>query len=225
MTHIYTGMGSVPAWAKTRRVERTDPLLRWTGDAARKMMRSVKGLPVAQQVAQIDAALARLDATLPAKVRRVGATLRADGLATEKAVERALSLSLADGIITHIKGLGTRQASPLMGLRGLGTTSTNPGDIVASTLQGVICSQGLQSAITDLVGRNEGRDAANATGVGFGVGAGLAQCSTLTTPPVPPPAPATETSNSLLLPVVVGIGAVAAVGVVLWMTNRKKAAA
>lgn len=231
MTHIYTNLGAVPQFA-TRQAERNDLLLRWTGDAARKLMRLVRRYPAEQQAAQLDRMLAQFDGGLPSKVRQVATRLRTEGMSTNLAVERALALSLADSMITRIKNVGmAAQQGRQVPLAGLGQTtpssSPNAGQIFGQTLQGIVCSQGLQAAITDLVGRNEGRDAANATAVGFGVGSGVAQCGSLTTPP---PAPPVETQDegqdegmSLLVPIVVGVGAIGAIGGILWWTTRKKA--
>lgn len=225
MTHIYTNLGAVPQLA-TRQAERSDLLLRWTGDAARKLMRLVRRYPADQQATRLDQMLAQFDAGLPGKVRQVATRLRADGMGTNLAVERALALSLADSMITRIKNVGMAAQGRPVPLSGLGQTSpsTSPdaGQILAQTLQGVVCSQGLQTAITDLVGRNEGRDAASATAVGFGVGSGVAQCGSLTTPPPPPADPSGDEEGSLAVPIVVGVGVIAAIGGILWWTTRKK---
>jgi hypothetical protein len=90
--------------------------------------------------------------------------------------------------------------------------------------QGILCSEGLQQQLTDVAGRNEGRDAATATSTGFDVAQGFAQCQTLTpgssSTPAPVQQPAATESNPWLVPVAVTVGAVAVLGVTIYFVRK-----
>jgi hypothetical protein len=234
MRHIYTNLGAVPAIAQPA-AERQDALLARTGPAARRIMRHIKRLPRSKQVAALDRVLERFDSELPARVRRVAEHLHRGGMPTDRAVERALALSLADASIEKIKRVGYAyrrgEGAPYGPAMGLGTSGTGSSsersaeDEVAAVFQGIACSNGLQATITDLVGRNEGADAAAATNTGYEVLQGAAQCGTLTPTPPPPPAPPTTTqssSGSLAVPLAIGAGALLLVGGAVWYTTKKK---
>lgn len=225
MTHLYTNLGAIPRLA-TASAERRDPLLAHTGPAARRLMAAVRRYPAAQQVQVLDRALAQFQPGTPQRVRRVATFLRRQGLSTTQAVERALALALADSTMEKIKGIGVAyQHGQLMPMGGLGdeasTSGTKPEDVVAGMFQGILCSSGLQTTVVDAVGRGEGQDAATATAVGYGVAQGIAQCPT-TTPPATTPAPVSEPERpSLVWPIAMGIGALALVGGVVWVSRKK----
>lgn len=241
MRYHYTSLGAVPALAK-RSVERRDEMLARTGPAARSLMVWARRLPPSERVLALNRVLADFEPGLPMRVQRVAEFLHREGMGTEDAVERALALSLADASIEKIKRLGqayqggaTLHAEQLgrwlgcVGCAGLGQTTTtppatptDPGAVVGAMFQGIICSDGLKTAVTDAVGRNEGRSAADATTIGFSVGQGMAMCPPGTAPaPVPDPGPVRE-ERSLALPIAIGVGAIALVGGVAWFTMRKR---
>jgi hypothetical protein len=228
----YESLGSLPA--AMNKAQRRDPLLRRTGAAARQLLRRVERLPRNRRLPALVAALRSFDAELPRKVQAVAERLQKKGLRADKAVEKALMLSLADASITKIKRIGEAHQKgmlrPVGSLGRLGETSDasgeqKPEDVVASMFQGIVCSEGLQSSIAELVGRNEGRDAHDATNIGYDVAQGFAQCHQLQqqpTPPAPPPAPQEQDdSSSLLVPILVGVGALAAVGGVVYFTRKQ----
>ncbi len=231
MNYHYTHLGVVPAVASPS-AERRDALLARTGPAARAIMKSIKTLPRKQQVAALDRVLVKFDEGLPERVRRVSEHLHREGMAVNQAVERALALSLADASINRIKRLGRayRQGA-VVPLGYLGTTTPesttsqeqDAGQIVAGMFQGIVCSDGLQTSITQMVGQNEGREAHDATNLGYEVAQGFAQCGAQTpTPPLPPTTPPTTSGEtSLALPIAVGVGALVVVGGVVWYTGRK----
>jgi hypothetical protein len=191
------------------------------------MMRSLARYPAAEQIRQMNAALASFDAGLPARVKLLAEALRRKGLSVELSVERAIALALADSMIEKVKQLGVGyQRGMLLPTGGLGQTTTaspTPEQVVGATFQGILCSPGLATAITDAVGRSEGRDAASATSIGFAVGGGVAQCGQLSTSTVPTPSPPPEPSGpSYVVPVLVGVGTLVVAGGFLWFTKKKK---
>lgn len=223
--HLYTNLGAVPSIA-TRSREQSDPLLAHTGPAARRLMAVVRRYPADRQVQVLDRALDGFQPGTAARVRRVASHLRRQGMSTNQAVERALALSLADSMMEYLQRVGrAHQRGELLPVGGLGETGDDemkPEDVVVGMVQGVLCSQGLQQTITDAVGRSEGQDAATATAVGYGVAQGIAQCPPGTTPaPAPPPPPPETRGPSLVLPIAVGVGALALVGGIVWMAQRK----
>lgn len=233
MNYHYTHLGAVPALA-ARGTERRDAMLARTGPAARAVMKQIKRLPRSRQVAALDRVLADFDPELPGRVRRVAAHLRGGGMATDAAIERALALSLADASINRIQKIGRAyQGGELMPMGYLGQTpptapsttapEQNAGDVVARMFQGIVCSDGLQRSVADMVGRNEGREAHDATNMGYEVAQGFAQCASLT-PPAPAPVPPTTSTDepSLAVPIAVGIGSIVLAGGVFWYVTRKK---
>lgn len=231
----YTNLGAVPAIAHPS-AERSDALLAITGPGARRIMRAIKKLPRNQQVQALDRALEQFDPQLPARVRHVAEFLHRGGMPTDRAVERALALSLADASIDRFKQVGYAyrrgEGVPQGILSGLGTGTTatsssgdDAGQAVANVFKGIACSNGLQSAVTDLVGRNEGADAAAATNTGYEVLQGAAQCGVAAPAPAPPPPPPPPPSqgSSLAVPIAVGAGALLIVGgFVLYSAKKKK---
>jgi hypothetical protein len=203
-----------------------------SGPAARAILKKIRRLPREQQAGALDRTLARFDIALPGRVRQVAERLHRGGMNVELAVERAVTLALADSAIGRLKSIGFAYRSgqplppvPTMRRRTLGDAEEdNTDEDVAKFFQGILCSNGLQSAITDTVGRNEGADARDATHVGYELAQGVAQCSTLnsttttTTPPVVAPA-AEETS--LAIPLAIGAGALLLVGGVIWFAKKK----
>jgi hypothetical protein len=233
MQPLYTNLGAVPAIADPS-AERRDAILALTGPGARKVLRQIKRLPRRQQVAALDRVLERFDPELPSRVRRVAEHLHRGGMPTDRAVERALALSLADASISKIKAIGVAHLRGegvhpgmlgLSGLGSLGTTETERSaeDTVGDVFKGILCSNGLQASVADLVGRNEGGDAATATNTGYEVAQGMAQCG-VQAPVEPPPPPATTTGSggSLAVPIALGAGALLVVGGAVWYTTRKK---
>lgn len=230
MNYHYTHLGVVPGVAKAD-AEKRDALLARTGPAARQILKRIKKLPRKEQVGALDRVLNDFDPGLPTRVRRVAEHLRSEGMSINKSIERALSLSLADASINRIKNLGyayQRGHVLPMGYLGLGQTSSSSSDeersskkVVADMFQGIVCSDGLQTSVTDLVGRNEGTQAQSATNLGYEVAQGFAQCANQA--PVPPAPPATTESEkpSLVGPVVFGLGALVVVGGVVWYTRKK----
>lgn len=232
MHYHYTHLGAVPAVAD-RSTERRDAMLARTGPAARAVLARLNKLPRSQRAAALDRVLMEFDPSLPGRVRRVAEHLRREGMGVDRAVERALALSLADASINRIKSLGRAyRKGQVLPMGYLGQTppaaptqqEQDAGQVVASMFQGIVCSDGLQRSVTDMVGRNEGREAHDATNVGYEVAQGFAQCASLTppTPPTPPPSAPRDEGGSVVLPVVVGLGALVAVGGVVWYTKRKR---
>lgn len=216
-------------------MERRDPLLAFTGNAARGIIQDINRLPHGKRVKALDNVLSSYDRRLPAKVRQVASKLRSEGMSTNMAVERAVALSLADATIDKFRGIGEarRAGQPPIGLYGLGLgqDSTTTGETDAETsakkkvgqmFQGIVCADGVQTAVTDLVGRNKGADAAGATNLGYEVAQGFAQCAAPTPTPTPPTTPTTEEEgSSLAVPIALGVGALVVVGGVVWYTRRK----
>jgi len=222
MKHRYTSLGAAPALAK-RSVEKRDAILARTGPAARQLLKASGRSP-----AKLGKLLGRIDPNLPGRVHQVARHLNRQGMAADTAVERAVALSLADSMIEQVKALGERvrrgmPPAPLfstaMGLGGLGDEAA---DVVGSMAQGILCSDGLRTTLADMVGRQEGRDAADATLIGFSVAQGAAQCGRTPTPTPTPPADDPEPeSSSLVIPIVVGVGVLALVGGIVWVTRKK----
>lgn len=208
-----------------------------TGHAAQGILADINRLPQGKRVKALDNVLSSFDPRLPHKVREVATKLRKQGLSTNAAVQQALTLSLADASIDKIRGIGAARMAgkPPVGIYGLGlgedATSSTAGETSAETsakkkvgqmFQGVVCSDGVQAAVTDMVGRNKGSDAHAATNLGYEVAQGFAQCAVPTptpTPPTPPTAPTEE--KSLALPIALGVGALVVVGGVVWYTRGK----
>lgn len=232
MNYHYTNLGAVPAVAD-RSVERRDAMLARTGPAARAVLNRIKRLPRRKQVAALDRVLRDFDPGLPERVRRVAEHLHREGMKVNDAIERALALSLADASINRIQKLGRAyRTGQLLPVGYLGQTPpTTPsstdaeqsaGDVVAGMFQGIVCSEGLQTSVADMVGRSEGREAHDATNTGYEVAQGFAQCSALapSTPPVPAPEPERE-GTSPAVPIAIGVGALVVVGGAVWYTTRK----
>lgn len=221
----YTHLGAVPRLAARSR-ERRDGFLARTGPAARAVLHRVNQLPRGRRIAALNQALNDFRPGLAPLVRRVANHLQRSGMVAPAALERAIALSLADASIEKFQdiGRGYREGTVLpvggMGLGALGADSA--GEVFGKMMQGIACSPQLKESTTDVVGRNEGADAASATSIGFEVVRGMSFC------PVPPPeespaAPpseATEESSSLV-PVLIGVGALAAVGGVVYFATRK----
>jgi len=222
MMHRDTYLGAVPSIAK-RSAERGNAMLAHTGHAARKILHAIRKYPRAQRPAALNRALAATDPKLPGEVRRLAASLRAKGAGIGYALERALTLALADSTVRQIKGAGRLYQRgggyPMGGLGGLGDEA---GDIVGGIAQGVACSTGIRDQTARMVGMEEGADAAGATTLGFEILRGMSQCPTTPAPvPVPPPDPTPE-SSSMVVPVMIGVGTLIAVGGVAWIVTRKK---
>jgi hypothetical protein len=204
-------------------------MLAHTGPAARAVLYRINKLPRAQRLPELNRVLARFEPGLPSRVHRTAEFLQRRGMLIDAAVERALALSLADATIERFKkvGIKARQGRmfPVGGMGGLGTEgeSDAPEDVLARMAQGIACSPDLATSTTGMVGRAEGADAAGATQIGFAVVRGVAMCPPGTTPepPVTPP-PETPEERSLVLPIVLSVGALAAVGGVVWFMARKK---
>ena len=233
------GNATGPAVAQ-RSLEQRDPLLAFTGNAARGIMADINRLPRGKRVRALDNVLASFDPMLPGKVRQVATRLRQTGMPTNLAVERAVALSLADASVDKIRSIGEARLAGKqpVGLYGLGlgqesdTTSETETEEeksakkkVGQMFQGVICSDGVQTAVTDMVGRNQGQDAHAATNLGYEVAQGFAQCANLNqtpTPPTPPTTPpTTQEKPSLAVPIAVGVGALVVVGGFVWYTGRQ----
>lgn len=213
-----------------RSVERRDPLLALTGAAARKMLMSLRSLPVEKRVAELDRALATVDASLPTRVHQVASYLARSGMNAELAVERAIALSLADSNIDRFTVMGEqyRRGVPVQGLGQTSTTPTTPqgqdaAAVAGNVAQGIACSSALRDAIVDLVGRNQGRSAADATTIGLEVGRGVANCQSLQPPATQPlpPAPIPTTDSSMMWPLIIGIGSLAVVGGVVFLMRKR----
>ena len=220
-----THMGAVPALAR-RTTESHDALLAHTGPAARAILYRINQLPKSLRVEELNRVLGRFEPGLPARLRRTVEYLHREGMPVDAAMERALTLSLADGSIEKAKQLGRKardgQLFPMGGLGAETPEGEDAGDVAARMFQGIACSPDVSAATTNIVGRNEGADAADATQIGFAVARGFALCppGTVPEPPVAPP-PETE-ERSVLMPVLLGVGALAAVGGVVWFVARKK---
>lgn len=227
MKYHYTQLGAVPAVA-SRAAERRDLLLAHTGPAARAMLWRINRLPRAQRVPELNRVLAQFGAGLPTRMHRTVEFLHREGMSVGAAVERGLALSLADATIERAKKLGQQardgQLFPLSG--GLGAETTegeSAGNVAAKMFQGIACSTDVAAATTDLVGRNEGADAAGATEIGFAVARGAALCPPGSAPPPPGPWPAEQEERGSALPLILGLGAAVAIGGVAWfMMARKK---
>lgn len=231
VNYHYTNLGAVPGVAD-RSVERRDAMLARTGPAARAILKQIRKLPGSQQVAALDRVLANFDPELPMRVRRVAEHLRREGMSVNASIERALALSLADATISRIQKIGRAYRNgELTPVGYLGqtpptspaatTAEQNAGDVVARMFQGVVCSDGLQRSVSEMVGRNEGREAHDATNMGYEVAQGFAQCASLTpAAPAPLPPPAQPESSSLAVPIAIGLGAVVVTGGILWYTTR-----
>jgi hypothetical protein len=196
-----------------------DALLSATSAAARRLLERTATLSPGDRVRAIDAEVSILDPSGPARVRQVASYLRRfHGLSHRAAVERALSLSLADGAIARFKRLG--------GAGGLGSADAAPtqgdaGSVVGTMFQNLICSDPVRTQVTEAVGRNEGANAAAATSTGFEAARAMAPC----TPeplPLPPPTPAPAPGPSLVAPVALGVLGLAAVGGMVWWASRAK---
>jgi hypothetical protein len=212
-----------------RSAERRDPLLKLTGTAARRILTSLRSLPVEQRVAELNRVLASVDAGLPDRVRSVAAYLARSGMNADLAVERAVALLLADVNIDRFTAMGEqyRRGAPVQGLGQTTTTPTTPqgqdaAQVAGSVTQGIACSTELRNAIVDLVGRNQGRSAADATTIGLEVGRGIANCQSLqpTVQPLPPP-PAPPAESSMMWPLIIGIGSLAVVGGVVFLMRKR----
>lgn len=223
--HMYTHLGAVPRLAKRSR-ERRDGYLARTGPAARAILHRMNRLPRAQRIAALNQTLNSFQPGLAARVQRVANHLQRSGMTAPAALERAIALSLADASIEKLQDIGRKYRSgsvlPVggMGLGALG--ADDAGEVFGKMMQGIACSGQLKESTTDVVGRNEGADAANATSIGFEVVRGMALCPVppVQEPPSLPPAETTEESSSLV-PVLIGVGALAAVGGVVYFATRK----
>ena len=222
MKPYYTSLGAAPLFA-------SDPVLARTAPAARALLRSVKRFPRSRQMPALHRAIARLDPDLPARLQRTARHLKRQGMPTSAAVERALTLSLADGTINQLQQIGREYRQGRLrpaSIAGLGSTSTSssppPEEVVGRMFQGILCSEGLQQQLADLAGRNEGREAATATSTGFDVAQGFAQCQSLTpgaTAPAPAPAPA-ERDRQWVFPTLVAVGSVAVLGATIYFVRK-----
>lgn len=229
VNYHYTHLGLVPSVARPE-AERRDALLARTGPAARAVLARINRLPRRKRVAALDRVLSNFDPGLPTRVRRVAEHLHSQGIGVNQAMERALALSLADASIERIKKIGRAyRKGVVLPMGQLGAESSemteeeqSAGDVVAGMFQGVICSDGLQTSISEMVGRNEGREAYDATNTGYEVAQGFAQCATLQPPATPTtPVPEPQDETSLAVPVAVGVGALALAGGVVWFATRK----
>lgn len=221
--HSSYSLGSVPAIAD-RGAEQRDLLLSLTGPAARAILVRVNAFPREQRVAELNRVLASLDPAAPERMHRVTERLYRGGLSLDTSVERALSLTLADGAIEYFKTLGERrQSGAALPMGALGTVPVTPGPdagaIVGDLLRGVACSSVLRDSISTLVGQNEGAQAHDATVTGFNTAGAMATC-TPTTPEVLPPSDGGSSGMPLLVPVLLGVGALAVAGGFLWYTRK-----
>lgn len=228
-------VNNAPTFAQ-RSAETRDPLLAQTGNAARGILRDLNRLPRSKRAQALNNVLRSYDPSLPAKVHKVANRLHAQGMPVNLAVERALALGLADSSIDRIRAIGAarmRGVSPAVaGLGYLGQTET-PSETPAETsakkrvgqmFQGIVCSDGVQTSVTDMVGRNKGADAHAATNLGYEVAQGFAQCASMnpqapTPPPAPTPTP--DSGGSMVFPIVLGGAALLVVGGAVWYTRKK----
>jgi hypothetical protein len=220
----YTSLGAVPAIAH-RKNERRDALLARTGPAARAVLRHINKLPRDQRVPELNRVLADLDPGAPARMHRVSEFLRRQGLSVSDAVERALALTLADASIEHFKRVGRRHRSGMQSMGSLGDSTTtglgqDAGTVVGGMIQGLTCTPALRDSIAAMVGREEGREAHDATVTGFDAARAMSMCPT--TPEVPLPPPEEPSGPSLVVPVLIGVGALVFAGGVVWYTGRKR---
>jgi hypothetical protein len=183
-------------------------------------MREVKKRPARDQVSALTRILADYDARLPAEVSRAASELHRKGAEADRAVERALTLALADSSIRQLESsgrlYGQRGGYP-MGLAGLGASAS---DIMARMTQGIACSSAARDTATTMVGRERGSEAADWTRLGFEVVGGAAQCPPGVEVPLEPIPEPRERSS--VMPIVMGAGVLAAVAGVAWVVTRKK---
>jgi hypothetical protein len=218
-------MTRIPEIAK-RKMEKRDPLLRWTGRAARSVLARINQLPRGQRADELRRVLTSYEPGLPAIVEQSAVKLHAAGMPLNGAMERALALGLADATIVRMQKLGrARMRNEFFPLGGLGEAAQtaagqDAGQIVEGMFRGVACSDDLRTSVTDLVLQSNGGEAAQASTVGFEVAKGMAQCSSAPDIPDAPPAP--EDRDSLVLPIVVGIGALAVAGGVAYYVTKKR---
>lgn len=209
-------------------MEKKDPLLWWTGRTSRAVLARIKKLPRGKRAAELRRVLGQYNPELPELVKQVASRLHAKGMPLNAAVERAVAIGLADATVDRFEmiGRGRREDNFYPG-GGLGNVAPetsegqDAGKIIGDMMRGIACSDGLKESVSDMVGKQRGADAAQASTMGFETVKGMAQCTSIE--PIPPAPPAEESrQGSILLPVVVGIGALAVVGgVVLYNANKR----
>jgi hypothetical protein len=205
-------------------------------------MAKVQRLPAEQRLDALQSTLYDIDSDLPARVQRAFRAIvqRKRGfVSSDNALLEALTIALADTGITQaqIVGLvamkrGRRAATEFAqrlvsggAMSGLGASAGKTAlRITGAIAQGVACSQGAATLATDIVGRSQGRTAADATAIGTEVLRGVARCPG-SRAPLPqesaPPPPEVPRRGFPWLPVVIGVGALGAVGVAMWAMKRK----
>lgn len=200
--------------------ERSDPLLRRTHKAARAIMRDVRKLPKSERLARLDAALSSYDRALPGKVKAVANTLYRNGANLNEAVERALTLSLADASIDRVRRLGEQVSSQSVeGLGAIGLSGAE--DDLKDLFTSVACSQELRRTASEKAGESQGSKAYNATLVGFKAAESVVNCpersqTDLTKPPPTPPPEPKDDGMSIGVPIVVGVTVLGLAGVGIW---------
>lgn len=246
MKNYYTDLGAVPSFT-TPMWEESDPILRHTGRAAKQFLKAIKRKYArSERAAEMNRILAKYEPTLPARLNRVAHFLKSKGMSTEKAVEKALMLSLADATSTKVQQMGHAyrrgQLRPagLMRRRygdgggdyagghwwgALGETAASSGpspeEVVGNMFKGVVCSDALQASFSDVAGRNEGRDAASATNMGFDLAQGFAQCQPAELPaPASLPESGDDEGTNWILPVGLAVGGLAVLGGVIFFMKR-----
>lgn len=217
MISHYTDLGLVPAVAG-RSSESRDALLAHTGAAARSILRGVKRLPRRHRLSELDRVMSSFNPALPTRMHKVTEFLHRQGMPVDMAVERALTLSLADASIEKVKEIGARYAAGEGYPLGLGATSSEES---STMMERIACSPVISSTTTDMVGRKEGADAAGLTRLGFEVLRNVAACPPGTVQVPLPPSERTEESSPLV-PIVVGLGGLAAVGAIVWFATRRR---
>lgn len=208
-----------------------DPLVARTSAAAREILARVRRLPVAHRAAEIDRAMASFEGGLDRKVRILAQRLAKRGMSAEAAIERAMSLGLADATVSRVHRIGKAyqrgEVLPLPHvLEGLGQLGQDAGAVAEQMFRGVLCAPELSSTLTSVAGKQGGQEASLATGIGFGVARGVASCPSAPAPvPVEPMPTDTDEGRNLYLPIALGIGVLAAVGGIVWFTQQNTGAA
>lgn len=169
-------------------------------------------------------ALASYDPTLPAKVRAVADTMHRRGAPLHRAVEKALTLSLADASIDRMRRIGEQVMTGRAGASGLGALGALSGaeDDLKDLAVSVACSEELQKTASEKAGESQGTKAYNATLLGFKAAKSTVKCperteEDLTKPPPTHPSPKPEDDElSIAVPVIVGVGVLGLAGVAIW---------
>lgn len=203
---------------------RSDALLRQTRRTARAIMRDIRKLPKAERMPRLYEALSSYEPSLPAKVKAVANTLHRRGASLNEAVERALTLSLADASIDRMRRLGEQVAAGRPGASGLGSLGSLAGaeDDLKDLAVSVACSEELQRTAAEKAGESQGTKAYNATLLGFKAASSAVKCPEGTKqdltkpPPSPPTKPQDGDEMSLAVPIIVGVSVLGLAGVAIW---------